>query len=534
MDRAISTPVVPGKAVTAKEAPARARLLRLAPWLALSAIVLCAALIRLRLIDLPLERDEGEYAYAGQLMLHGIAPYKLAWNMKLPGTYAAYAAIMAVMGQSTRAIHLGLLVVNAATTLLLYPLARRWFDVRAALAACATFALLSMGSSVLGMAGHATHFVILFAVAGTLMLFRAIDRGSSWGLFLSGLLYGTAFLMKQQGIFLALFAGAWLLISRVPARRLAWFAIGAVLPFGATCLILWNAGVFEKFWFWTFQYAREYASELTLSEGLENLRDAIPDIVLPNAALWGAAVAGLVLLWRKSDRLRTALPITLFLLFSMLAVCPGLYFRDHYFILMLPALALLTGAAVDRAPLRGSTALWLWGVALAISLFVQRDFLFRISPVEVSRQQYGMNPFPEAVQIADYIRARTTQADRIAVLGSEPEIYFYADRLSATGYIYTYGLMEAQPFARRMQDEMIREIEDTRPEYVVDVRVDSSWQQDDDSPKRIFEWWSAYSRNYTPVGLVDLVGEHDIRYRWGADAASAPKSEEYLLVLKRK
>lgn len=37
----------------------------------------------------PLERDEGEYAYAGQLMLQGIPPYQLAYNMKLPGTYAA-------------------------------------------------------------------------------------------------------------------------------------------------------------------------------------------------------------------------------------------------------------------------------------------------------------------------------------------------------------------------------------------------------------------------------------------------------------
>ena len=50
----------------------------------------------------------------------------------------------------------------------------------------------------------------------------------------------------------------------------------------------------------------------------------------------------------------------------------------------------------------------------------------------------------------------------MAVLGSEPEIYFLARRHSATGYIYTYGLMEAQPFARRMQDEMIREIGDQR------------------------------------------------------------------------
>ena len=73
----------------------------------LVAILALAALIRVRLLGVPLERDEGEYAYAGQLMLQGIPPYELAYNMKLPGTYAAYALIMAVFGQTGFSIHVG-------------------------------------------------------------------------------------------------------------------------------------------------------------------------------------------------------------------------------------------------------------------------------------------------------------------------------------------------------------------------------------------------------------------------------------------
>ena len=57
----------------------------------LAVVILFFAVVRFRLRDVPLERDEGEYAYCGQLMLQGIPPYKLAYNMKLPGTYAAYA-----------------------------------------------------------------------------------------------------------------------------------------------------------------------------------------------------------------------------------------------------------------------------------------------------------------------------------------------------------------------------------------------------------------------------------------------------------
>jgi hypothetical protein len=62
--------------------------------------------IRWRLADMPLERDEGEYAYAGQLLLQGNPPYRDAYNMKFPGTYLAYAGIMAVFGETTRAARL--------------------------------------------------------------------------------------------------------------------------------------------------------------------------------------------------------------------------------------------------------------------------------------------------------------------------------------------------------------------------------------------------------------------------------------------
>jgi len=79
-------------------------------WWTLAVIVFGVVLaIRIRLLGIPLERDEGEYAYAGQLMLQGIPPYKLAYNMKLPGIYAAYAVIMSTFGQTILGIHLGLL-----------------------------------------------------------------------------------------------------------------------------------------------------------------------------------------------------------------------------------------------------------------------------------------------------------------------------------------------------------------------------------------------------------------------------------------
>src|SRR5271163_3364163 len=78
-------------------------------WATLAVALLFSVAIRYRLREMPLERDEGEYAYAGQLMLQGIAPYTLAYTMKLPGTPSAYAALMAVFGQTMAGIRIGLI-----------------------------------------------------------------------------------------------------------------------------------------------------------------------------------------------------------------------------------------------------------------------------------------------------------------------------------------------------------------------------------------------------------------------------------------
>src|SRR5438876_11211209 len=95
-------------------------------WCVLAVIVFGLVLaIRIRLLGIPLERDEGEYAYAGQLMLQGVPPYQLAYNMKFPGVYAAYALIIWIFGQSTIGVHVGLLIVNIASIVIVFLIARR-------------------------------------------------------------------------------------------------------------------------------------------------------------------------------------------------------------------------------------------------------------------------------------------------------------------------------------------------------------------------------------------------------------------------
>jgi 4-amino-4-deoxy-L-arabinose transferase-like glycosyltransferase len=460
----------------------------------LAIILFVTALVRWRMLPIPLERDEGEYAYAGQLMLQGIAPYSLASNMKLPGTYAAHAVIMACFGETIRGIHFGLLLVNGATILLVFFLGQRLFGTVAGIAAAAAYASLSLSPDVGGNASHATHFVTLFALAATVLLIRR--RGAA---FWPGVLYGLAFLMKQHGIFFALFGALYLIRHRSRLRTLATFAGGVILPYALTCLALARAGVFPNFWFWTVTYAREYAARVPLSTGLKYLASTMQDIWAASPALWVIAAAGLFcIFWRRETRPRAAFGVA-FLAFSFATTCPGLLFREHYFITMLPAVALLAGAAVQAANslARNPLPYCIFAAALAYPFFAERQLYFSMSPAEAAQAIWGKdNPFPEAVSAAAYIRAHTAPDTPIAVFGSEPEIYFYSHRHSATPYIYMYGLMEPQPYALKMQNDVIHDIETTRPEYIVDVDTTMSWLVREKSSTRIFEWWDAYQTQH--------------------------------------
>ncbi|MGZ3881528.1 MAG: glycosyltransferase family 39 protein, partial [Syntrophales bacterium] len=165
----------------------RANLSKHWPWIAVAVIIFFTAVIRIRLLQIPLERDEGEFAYMGQLMLQGIPPYLLAYNMKFPGIYAVYALIMAIFGQTIAGIHIGLIIVNTIATFLLFLLTRRLFDDIAGVVAAACYALISLSPSVLGTSAHATQFIVPLALGGTFLLVKALDSGKYSTLFVSGL-----------------------------------------------------------------------------------------------------------------------------------------------------------------------------------------------------------------------------------------------------------------------------------------------------------------------------------------------------------
>jgi len=538
-----------GRQRSPRRGPGQAGLSRWAQGAMLLLCLAAALSLRLHRADVPLERDEGEFAYVGQLLLEGQIPFVAAYNMKLPGIYYAYAAALAAGGGSVEAIRLGHAAVNAVTIVLIFLLGRRLVGGTAAVLAAVVYACLSLLPPVLGSFAHATHFVVAFALAGLWLLERERDRPPRpLALFAAGLCLGLAVTMKQHGVAFAAF-GAVVLAVRLraagegagaSASALGAFAAGGLAPLLLIAALLHAHEALGTFWFWTVEYGAQYATQTSLARGAAYfLANALPLVLGGALPLWLFAAIGAVGV--ALGRLPAPRAHLLGLLAaSGIALLPGLYFRPHYFVLVLPAAALLAGAGLLAVGRRlaegraGTMAVGLLVVSLAYVGAAYGRLLVRLPADGVSHATYADEFFPEMRQIAEELGRRSSPGDTLAVFGSEPEIYFYAGRRAATGYLYVYPLMEPQPAARRMQEQMVQEIESASPRFVVHVHVPHSWGLQHDSEPYLLEWMDGFLKRYRRVGLVDLRTGGRSRFFWdAAGRGRRPGSPTWAAVYER-
>jgi 4-amino-4-deoxy-L-arabinose transferase-like glycosyltransferase len=533
--------------------------------IALGIVIICIAFIRFRLINIPLERDEGEYAYLGKLILDGIVPYKEAYSMKLPGTYCMYALIMELFGKNISGIHLGLLLINVSTIVFFYLGFKKIFTSSIALFTACAYGLMSLSWTAIGSAAHATQFVTFFVSVGIYFLTRFYENKKLRYVFLVGLMFGLSFLMKQQAVFFIVFGGLAVLLDPArPDRFLkpvrskgalklksilsegAIYSSGAILPYVITVVILTIAGAFDNFWYWTVKYAGNYVSEVSYESGKRLFAFSFNPMWGEFKFFWIIFIAGIALIWLTKFSLRQKLFAILFTIFAFLTVCPGFYFRQHYFVPFLPAIGLLgavtldyAGSLLSRQLKNRSLAFFPFIVFCIVSILIiakNKVYYLEAKPNEISRMVYGSNPFVESPVIANYIKANSSPSDKIAVLGSEPQIFFYADRNSATGFIYTYGLMGINDYNKMMQQQMISEIEKAKPKFLIYCNISTSWGVKAGSPTLIFDWYKKYSSdNYEIVGIADIVPKSQTIYKWNSDAKTyRPMGINNVLVYKRK
>lgn len=520
-------------------------------FLCIYLIVLAIALfIRLRLLSTPFERDEGEYAYIGQTLLHGGSMFRDAFTMKLPGTSMMYALWMILFGESVEAVHLGLLLTNFISAFLILRLVKKWGGSTInGISASIIFLMLTISQGALGFAAHATHFVVLYCLIALIVLENAMQRNSLPRYFTAGLFFGLSLAMKQQGA-LFLLLPIIFLIQKKEKEKSTWskaapqlviLFVGAAVPFISLAVYTSAIGTFDRFYFWIFQYSSAYGGRVDPIVGSLIFLNSLGILIEKNPLFWLLSLAGIIYsftLIKKTLAQRSLL----FLGVGFLVISPGFYYREHYFVAIFPALAMLGSLVIDYIQARFAEngngrfgpAIVL-GIILLLSFTVEAPYYFLNSPEKIVEERYGkLNVFTTSKKISEYIKANTSPSDKIQVLGSEPQIYFFSKRRSASGHIYMYGLMEKQEYALGMQNELAQDIINEKPKFIMLSLEKSSWMLTPESDMWLWDWYKSYSAEHYDIAGIGVLGkDSSTQFIWG-DAAKMVKAAPVIMISKRR
>jgi hypothetical protein len=206
-------------------------------------------------------------------------------------------------------------------------------------------------------------------------------------------------------------------------------------------------------------------------------------------------------------------------------VCIDYETRSHYFVLVIPALGMATGIAVSqiagsfRSGFQRLLVISIPYLIMVIGIVGAREYFFVDDPDSISRSMYYPNQFAEAKRVAEFIHSRTTDTDRIVILGSEPELLFLSGRRSATRYIFTNFFREKHGLGDQMEMAMIREIDSAKPVIIVMINQPFSWGAVPSGSWPILQWARKYlEENYELIGTVTQVSRQSSIFRWDQEA----------------
>lgn len=512
--------------------------------------------IRSNFLTIPFERDEGIYSYFGTLVLEGKTPYKDFYEVKFPGLFYFYGLMVGLFGDTVKGIHTGFMYLNLASMVLIYFSARNLFSPVAGLISAATFAFVSLTPNLSGFTVQAEHGVAFFIALGFLFYSLAKNSGKWYFYLLMGIAMGGAVMVKTSGVFLA-FWGAVVVVSdfiftKQRVAKTFWinsisYAGGGLLIIGAMFLVILMKGSFKEMIFWAYEHPKQYVSNMPFEEGVKYFKYTRDAIIQNHKLFWfhGIAAIGLILL-RPVDFKLKVLGVTL-LAFSFMTIVPGFYFYGHYWIQTVPGLALVAGLtchavlAILKAYFNLGHVryryiyLGIFGFLTFNHVTALKSYYYHPNYERILRAVYGNNPFPESMEVANYINANSKPEDNIVLLGSEPQIYFYTKKKSPSRHAYFTSIVNNIPEHKEWQREFARDTEKAKPKFVIFFNHPLSLLVQPNTDKYVFEWANEFiTKNYKLVGLVDMIEGQTSTYVWKeALNTYKPVSQNLIYVYER-
>jgi 4-amino-4-deoxy-L-arabinose transferase-like glycosyltransferase len=403
--------------------------------------------------------DETFLATQAHVLNDGGELYEEAIDRKPPIVPYLYAATFSFFDTTALwSVRVVAMLAVALTALLLAIEARRRYGPRAGWIAGVLFIVAMV--SFMPQDGQAANFEVFMLPAMTAAILFARRGHGFW----AGVAIAFATLAKQTGA--ATLLPVLYLIARARGRRgVGGVFMGFTLP---TALVALAMGPGQLL-YWTVLGNGSYVGTKTMSTRVLLLFVAMTVMFV---------LCNLPLLWRVpkawSDRRLVALDgerdtdLWLWVASAAISVAVGLRFFGHYYIQLVPPLALLASGALARG-----SAVWARrAVAFALvvgCLFSAMGYFFRPG-----------TPEPNYESVSRYLATTTSPDDAILVWGSVPEIYWASERRPATRFLTSSFLTgnypgrapdDANPGAETEAawEQFYDDFTEHPPEYLVDT-----------------------------------------------------------------
>jgi Dolichyl-phosphate-mannose-protein mannosyltransferase len=446
----------------------------------------------------PMRRDQGIFAWVGDVIMRGGLPYKDAWDIKGPLTYYVYALSQAIFGRTQWGIRALDLFFLTVTAYFLWRLTASLCDRRAANIAVPVFMLMYYQ-------GYSWHTAQPDGWAGMLIVISVwlvvsdMDRHPYSRAAGFGLLVGMCTALKP------LFACFLVLLpmnvpaGRVDIRKRYLLTLTSVAAFSSLLVLVagWFAYrgaladlVDTLFSFNLTVYSR--TSEFNLNEAFAHV--ALFFVTEPGwliAALF--AGIGLMALWSKN---RSAfVMVGSWTVLSMLCIIIQNKFFYYHWIPVLAPLSIAAGAGVSRLADIGTFkpalslmvkhgAVVLLVVAVSFGpLYKLNTWLRAVAGFETWDEYYGEFgrygggdvSFLADREVSKYLANRTVQGDRVYVWGFEPIIYYMSGRPSSTRYGFVQPLVgEDNVFKSHNRERFMMELHANPPVYIIVIDNDAT------------------------------------------------------------
>lgn len=455
---------------------------------------------------LPLGRDQGIGLYIADVLLHGGAPYRDAWEIRPPGIFYFYALGISLFGKNDLALRLLDAFLQMASALALCALCRRMYGTVAGVAAGVLYPLTYVLGHDFWNLGNTDSAVALPSILAMLAVLPK-KRGPRWLWDMaSGSLMGVVFLVRfTQGL---IFLPVMVLLFAAGAqtkpycfwagfRRFLFVCGGFLLLLLAFVFHMVAKGAWNDFFYTLFVFAPKYAV-LTYAGGLADFLQSAVNVHLQfflkySIVTFPALAATLLILIRR----RTAAGFAglAWLFATLVSVNIMAKFYAYHWLPIFAPLAFLSGAGAAYVADRSTSKAWRATIAASLIVGVLL-FGVRFGPKVVKRVENAAALASGGLSWAEHLRAfdsiprggdfsatanylsaehikrRTKPGDPVFIWGFETLIYYLADRNPPTRFCSNYPIV-AKWHRQDWYDELVAALRKTPPIYVLLVTKDA-------------------------------------------------------------